>query len=171
MSKPPLPRRTDLRKFAASGARVAGAVPLAEMTRLSAVLFAVDGSAEVELLGSIGADGYRLVMGDIKATLTLQCQRCLEAMSHEVDARVALALVWKEEEISALPARLDGLVVGSDPYDLYDLVEEELLLELPLAPRHETACRMSGFEPAAVEFEEPSPGPFSVLAEIKGGSR
>jgi uncharacterized protein len=168
MFKPPLPRYADLRKLVASGAGVKGAIRLAELPRLAAVATSVDGDADVQLSGSIDEEGFRLVGGTITTTLELQCQRCLESMQLPVLSQVELALVWREEEIAALPHRLDGLVVGTEPSDLYALVEEELLLMLPLAPRHEVACQVRGFAPPVDAQPEPdAPGPFAVLDEMK----
>jgi len=57
-------------------------------------------------------------------------------MALPVDADVRLAMVWGEEEIPSLPQRFEGIVVGEGLSDLYELLEEELLLAIPLAPRH-----------------------------------
>jgi uncharacterized protein len=168
MFKPPLPRYADLRKLVAAEAGVKGAVRLAELPRLAAVLTSADGLADVQLVGSTDEEGFRLIGGTIEVTLELQCQRCLEPMQLPVSSHVNLALLWREEEIAALPHRLDGLVVGADPIDLYGLVEEELLLLLPLAPRHEVECQVRGFEPPVDTQPEPAaPGPFAALDEMK----
>lgn len=171
MLKPPLPRHAELRKLVASGGRLTGTVALAQLQRLGTVLLSSGGVVEVELRGTVDEEGFRLVTGSVRGSLQLECQRCLQPMRHDVDATFALALVWRDEEIAALPPSVDGLVVGTDPYDLYDLVEEELLLALPLAPRHEDACQVPGFEPEPDEHPEPAaPNPFSALAGFKRGS-
>src|SRR5262245_22087596 len=171
MSKTPLPRHAELRKLVASGGRLTGTVPLADLPRLSAVLLSSDGGVDFELTVAVDDEGFRLITGSVRGTLQLQCQRCLESMCQHVDAEFALALVWREEEIAPLPARVDGLVAGTDPYDLYELAEEELLLALPLAPRHEGACQVRGFQPEPEEKPEAAaPNPFAALGRLKRGS-
>lgn len=173
MSKPSIPRHADLRKYVAAGARIAGTVPLAALERLQGVLASMDGDVTLELQCGMDDEGYRVVSGTVRAGLGLQCQRCLGSLCHQVDASLALALVWREEEIVSVPSRLDGLVVGMDPYDLYELIEEELLLALPLVARHpEGVCEISSEfvvaddEPAQ---DERAGSPFAELAGIRRG--
>jgi uncharacterized protein len=136
MSSHPLPRHAELRKLAAAGGQLQGSVELCALERLRGVLMRADDGVDVDLHGGIDDEGYRFVAGRIKASLIMQCQRCLDEVCHEVDASVNLALVWREEEIPSLPSRFEGLVVGIAATDLHELVEEELLLALPLVVRH-----------------------------------
>lgn len=137
MSSPPLPRHSELRKLAAATGTLRGSIPLCELERLRDVLMRDDdASADVELRAGIDDEGYRFVAGRVRAGLLLQCQRCLDVMRHEVDVPVSLALVWREAEIPSLPSRYEALVTGTTATDLHELVEEELLLALPLVARH-----------------------------------
>lgn len=172
MLNTPLPRHADLRKLVASGARVAGTVALADLPRIGATLLSHTGVARVDLQCWIDEDRLRVISGSIVAELEMECQRCLEPMQYAVDAAVAIALVWEEKEIASLPERLDGVVVGAEPHNLFDLVEEEILLALPLAPRHaEGKCSVRDFVPD--DSDGPQHGvlrPFAHLAGLKGGS-
>jgi uncharacterized protein len=136
MSSPPLPRYAELRKLAAAGGQLRGSVELCALERLRGATIRADGQADVDLHGGIDDEGYRYVAGRIRTTLIMQCQRCMDELGHAVDAPVNLALVWRDEEIPSLPSRFEGLVAGTAPTDLYELVEEELLLALPLVVRH-----------------------------------
>jgi uncharacterized protein len=90
----------------------------------------------------------------------------------ELDVPVALAMVWAEKEIPSLPSRFEGVVVGADPSDLYELVEEELLLALPLVAAHAPGTCPS--DPGMPEPEEVSESrrenPFAVLRDRGAGS-
>ncbi len=167
MSSSTLPRTADLRKLAAASARLSGVVGLSELPRLLPLLLESSGGAQVELELGQDDEGYRNITGSIAAHAVLQCQRCLGPVPLALDAVVSLAMVWSETEIPALPSRYDGLVVGQDPSDLRELVEEELLLALPLVAAHEP-----GTCPAGSGAEGPEPGmsqrnanPFAVLRE------
>mgnify|MGYP003338817214 CR=1 FL=1 len=96
----------------------------------------VAGVAEIDLELGLDDEGYRSITGSIKARAIVQCQRCLGPVALDLAADVALAMVWAEKEIPALPSRYDGIVVGQDPVDLHALIEEELLLAMPLVAAH-----------------------------------
>ena len=101
----------------------------------------------------------------VSGQLSLRCQRCLEPMIQALDVGVHLLLVrrdepWPEDEMAA-----DGFdaIVAEVDMALLPLIEEEVLLALPLAPRHE-ACAAPTTAP-----DECEPSPFAVLAEFKKG--
>jgi len=129
------------------------------------------GSARVDLELGTDDEGYRSITGRITARAMVQCQRCLGPVALDLAADVSLAMVWAEKEIPALPSRYDGIVVGQDPTDPLELVEEELLLALPLVAAHEVGkCSADVAETVPdAPVEEERPNPFAVLRG-KGGS-
>jgi uncharacterized protein len=159
MSTTRVPRHADLRKLAAAGVCLAGSIPIAQLGRLCAELLSSTGDVAVELQFGVDDEGLRVIEGNAEASLSCTCQRCLGEMCLVVQARINLAMVRDEAQLAALPTRIDGLVVGDEPADLYGIVEDELLLALPFAPRHaDEQCSM------AVE-------PVAALAGDAGGER
>lgn len=175
MSIPRVPRHADFRKLAASGAHIGGVIALADLERIGAELLAHDGLVTVALGFGIDDEGHRVIDGHVEADLVLQCQRCLGPMRLGVAADVHLAMVWREEEIPALPQRLEGVVIGDEPGDLFALVEDELLLALPFAPSHAqgecAALEVPGDAAAAPDAtqaeDEARENPFAVLAKYR----
>ena len=144
MSMPTVPRHADLRRLAAAGASIEGRVTLSELPRLREALSSPEGEAQVALAIGVDDEGFRCVSGTVRAAPLLQCQRCLGDVPVAIDAQVNLALVWREDEIPSLPSRFEGIVVGTEPVDVHALIEEELLLALPLVARHEAdECSMA----------------------------
>lgn len=177
MSIPRIPRHADFRKLAAAGAHVGGTVALDELPRVARELLDRGGAAAVELDFGIDEEGHRTVVGSVAAELTLQCQRCLGPMQVVLDCEVQLAMVWNEGEIATLPKRFDGIVVGEGLADLFDLVEDELLLALPFAPCHaQGECALQMAQAAASDTPEVEPerqaaeNPFAVLARYRDRS-
>ena len=117
-----------------------GTLALAGMTRLAPSLFGDNGAVEVAL--SAGMEQGRAVLhGHLKGRLSLQCQRCLEAVPLEVDHAFSLAVVACEDEIAALPPACEPLLNRGEEIALADVFEDELLLLLPIVPMHEAgAC-------------------------------
>lgn len=169
MSTPPIPRYVDLRKLAASGGSIAGDVQMGDLERLASECVHCDNPVKVELECGIDEEGYRTVQGTVKAVMPLQCQRCLGVVDIEAAASPVLAMVWSEEQIPDLPKRFDGIVVDAEPSDLYALIEDELLLCLPLAPRHaEGQCSALSERFGDLPEEDKGRGnPFEVLASLK----
>lgn len=170
---PMIPRNIEPRKFAQQGLSLSGSLPSGELSRLVAVVEDL-GDISVELSFSVSESKHRIVTGRVKTKASMVCQRCLEAVSVPLESDVALAMVWTEEEAKHLPSSYDPWVVASDQADVYDIVEEELLLALPVVAFHDYECvDKSLLRSGDVVQPEPakSNNPFQVLATLKGSSK
>jgi len=107
------------------------------------------------------------------ARLMLMCQRTLEPFEHAVDREVRLGLVRSEDEVAGLPGDYEPCLVGDEPVHLMDLVEDELILAVPLVPKSDRALPDELLEArAAPDGDDPVPenNPFAVLATLKDGN-
>lgn len=106
----------------------------------------------------------------LKAEIWLGCQRCLEPYLQPLPVEMIFEVVQTQAQADA--AEIDDdvdAVVGSHQFDLLDLIEEELLLALPLVPRHE-ACSHPALLRLRKEFEafdEVKGSPFAALADLQ----
>lgn len=82
-------------------------------------------------------EGRPLVRGEISGTVQLKCQRCLRPMAHPVQEEVDVLLVSTEAELDALPESQDAVVTDTHRFEVSALVEEQLLLSLPLIAMHD----------------------------------
>ena len=160
-----LPVSIDGIEFARDGLRLAASVDVSTMPRLAEVVADPAGQLACGVVGHRDGEGKCWLAVSVAGRLMLRCQRCLEAMSHPLDVTARLLLVspgqpWPEDEMAE-----DGFdaIVAEKDMALLPLIEEEVLLALPLVPRHE-AC-----EPPAPTHDEREPSPFAVLAEFKKG--
>lgn len=103
------------------------------------------------------------------AQVALTCQRCLKPVHEDIDIDRWIRFVDTEAEAAALDVDSDDDVLALPRHlDARELIEDELLLALPLVPRHEVCP-----EPLAHvdELEEPAleerPNPFAALAALK----
>lgn len=154
---------------AQAGQDLRGEYALGELERLEDLLRENDGVATVELRCSLDDEGRRRLVGRVRATLALQCQRCLGTCYHPVDSSFDVIVVASPEEGAALPEELEPFLTtegrGSGKTGMERdrviprvLVEEELLLALPPVTLHgpEDACHPPEHE-AGFSAEERSP--------------
>ena len=176
------PHRLDVEAFVAAEGELAGTWPADRLARLvAATLVPEDGAARPAIAWHAG--GARRVLAGAGAQpslsvgadtdVTLECQRCLQPMRVPLHAERRIFFVEGEAAAAALDADSDDDVLALTPaLDLADLIEDELLLALPLVPRHEQCP-----EPLPRAFAEgdpaidPADNPFAVLAALTRGPR
>lgn len=157
MSQPGL---IDCLQFARGAETLKGALDLSALPRLAGTGCAT-ADLSYELRGRTDADGrcWLLVWAD--GTLTLECQRCMGTLAFPLALRSKLLLTASEREIDAADDDIDRVLAGN-AMDVCQIVEDEVLLALPLAPRHE---RCGGKREGDEKTGRPSP--FAKLAELK----
>ncbi|MGH8482488.1 MAG: YceD family protein [Nevskiaceae bacterium] len=112
-----------------------GSVPLAKLPRLAATLAETSGNLQVELQATRDQEGQDWLHGEIRGHLPLTCQRGLHAFDWPCDVALSLCLVETEAEEQKLLKDCESYRVEDDELPLRDLVEEEVLLALPMMPR------------------------------------
>jgi len=180
------PFRLDVEAFAKEGATLAGRWPMAQLDRLAESAVAepdsgVDAAAGREVAWEVRGELRALRGGDSQiwlhlsahAELPLECQRCLKPVISVVNAARSFLFVRGEDAAAQLDADSeDDVLALTRALDLRELIEDELLLALPLVPRHDV-CQsplpMSAADDGAAA--EAPPHPFAELASLKRGPR
>ena len=75
--------------------------------------------------------------GPVSTQIRIICERCLEPMPLSLDVAVEAAIVWSEEQATELSSELEPWMGLNELIDIHSLLEEELLLALPIMPAHE----------------------------------
>lgn len=176
MSNGPIPLQVEPRKLADRGISFTGEIPLAKFTRAAELLINTDGAVHVSVAFSRDEQGLPLVRLELAAQVAMQCQRCLENAEISVSGRYNYVVVRSaaQAESIALPDNYDALESSDEPLDLLALVEDELLLCLPIVPKHpQGECHSPpGYvEPQLSDDETTRSNPFSVLAQLKRDSK
>ena len=132
-----LPATIDPIQLAERSARLTGTLPLKSMPRLAQTCLDGSGDVFVDLLFERGEGEKVLLMhGTLRVSLRVTCQRCLEGLDLEIEASPWLLLLRPGAGRERLDDEADILVAGK-PLLLSALVEDELLLALPMVPTHE----------------------------------
>ena len=138
-------RIADVFKFAAGGGMLEGEVPVARLDRLTDQLATNEGMVCWQLLGSLDAKGNPRLDLSVNGRLALRCQRCLGGLDWDLAIGTALLPVRAGQDLPEDDLENDEADVvevnGSGEFDVLSLVEDEIILALPIAPRH-TDCEM-----------------------------
>lgn len=172
-SDPKLQRTVDVFALARTRGAVAAELPIHDADRLAAMLARTEGVLHYRAefaLDDRGRPAVRLVWS---AALAAKCVRCGVPVELDVGADARFYFVRTEEELNALPIEPDEVeepLLGSPSFDLDALVEDEAILSLPLAPRHERC----GDDAELIDGTREISGrarPFAALARLKPGKR
>lgn len=156
----------DSLEFARRQATLSGRLPLSTLRRLTGMLFDASGSIDYEVSGET-AGGESILAVKLEGTLPLTCQRCLGAMTFALCVRSRMLLVepgaqWPEDgQVGGLEDEACDAIEASRELNLAPLLEEEILLALPIAPRHEHC------EPPMAATASKEASPFAQLARLK----
>jgi uncharacterized protein len=127
----------DISALADAGSEIRFDMAIADLERLRPVL----ASPEGRVRGMAKFDRLRgrpVAQLQFSAQLQLRCQRCLETMPVELEGGSLVHLVESEAAAQGLPEDAETLLAPEGKLSLGNLVEEDLLLSLPIAPRHES---------------------------------
>jgi len=168
MSLKIIPEHIDPFRFAEQSLRLEGVVKIIDMHRLSASLNSTNEPVAVKLEFGVDEQGITFVKGHLKTTLILQCQRCMEPFVYEIISNFVLGVVNSLEEVDSLPEGYEPALAKDGLLALRELVEDELILNLPIIPRHEPdICKVKLPLADAGWEQEKGENPFHVLASLK----
>ncbi|NLX16947.1 MAG: DUF177 domain-containing protein [Ramlibacter sp.] len=170
-------RHLDITAFAEAGARLADETVLSHYLRLADVVQDGDQMTPVRwqtqgsMVPVLGGSPEIWLELEAEAELPMQCQRCLEPMRQRLEVSRRFRFVQDEATAEMLDDELeDDVLVISRDFDLQALIEDELLMELPVAPRHEVCPQAPRMQVQTADFREEEaekPNPFAALEALK----
>jgi len=175
MTKEHSPERLDVKAFAHAGGHLSGHDTLLKYQRLAGQAkglhpdLRVDWQADAQVRSPHGVGSQLWLRLRAEAVFPMLCQRCL----HTVDVPLCVDREFRFVADEATAEAQDGdceedLLVLSREFNLRELIEDELLLALPLVPRHEQCPTKLPLESCDAGFgqmmDAKRPNPFAALA-------
>ena len=120
------------------------------------------------ITGTTDGSGRPALEIELRGSVPLECQRCLQAFAWSVAQDTTLLLARNERELAVLDESDDTheVILAAAPLDAQTLIEDEVLLALPFAPRCERReCRERAL--SAQDPETPRASAFAALAGLK----
>lgn len=166
-----LPQKFNPDLLARDGTRFELVLPQSQMLRLSDILSSNSHDVHISALFSRRKD-HIVIGGKFTTVYALECQRCLEPMSVDIDENFELVFVENDQQAEELPKQLDPVVLDEHgQIHVVDLFEDELMLHVPEIPRHTDAsvCHVSQTEFGELpsDVEEGKTNPFKALKDLQ----
>jgi uncharacterized protein len=166
---PPWSQPLDVDRLSRGETEIAFDVPLAELPRLRSRIPGIGGSVR----GAVRfgrRSRFAVAELSLAGKATLQCQRCMQPMELAVDSTTDVALIFAEADAAEVPEDLEPVLAREGRVSAGELVEEELLLALPIVPLHEelSECAVPASAPLVADEapEHVTQRPFEGLAEL-----
>jgi len=150
--------------FAREGRVLEGELAVSELERLHDLLAEVSGSVSFRLQGFKSEHGELMLHLEVGGIIPLACQRCLKAIPFDLDVDNLLEIIPEGAGMSQDELEDDtrDFLPLAGELNVAEFVEDEILLALPVAPRHEK-CGLPGAADAGERIN-----PFAALAGLKG---
>jgi uncharacterized protein len=133
-------RYIDGFEFGGTGGSASGSWAVADLPRLQDLLRSNAGEVSYRIEGTRDSMGRPALEVSVKGVLQLTCQRCLEALPYRFDAQSVLVLARNMAEIEAddaMGVEAPERVLAGREMPVRDMIEDEVLLLVPIAQRHE----------------------------------
>lgn len=171
MQKVKLPLALDALRTAQKRLDYVGVYTREQVTRIAASVVSVDSDVGVALSFNIDSQRLAVITGQSDVTVTLQCQRCNQPFQQHIHATYCFSPVANDEQAEALPEVYEPIDVNAfGEVDLLAMVEDEIILSLPVVPIHESEhCEVSEADMVfgKLPVEADKPNPFAALASLK----
>ena len=165
--------KIDPWELAALGESLEGTIPLRRMPRLTSLLSSPEGQVNFRLQAGTDDHNIHFIAGHGKTRIEMICQRCMQPMTLPLVVEFRLGLVHSQHEAVGLADEYEPLVAPPDGVSVPDLLEDELILTLPLVARHIDIrqCQSHGFALPDTAAPAETIKPFANLATLLQDSK
>ncbi|MDR9433124.1 MAG: YceD family protein [Spiribacter sp.] len=166
-----LPAQINLNRLGREARAYNGVISANNMQRLAELVGQV-GIISAQLQIDDCAEKPRLT-GECEARVELICERCLEPVSVDLHGELDALIIDRPEEVESIPMDQAVIIAPRGELDVTTLLEDELILALPVVPRHDdTECDggQRHFGPPGEPLRQPD-SPFTELNALKTSKR
>ena len=161
-----LPKKINFFNFDKKEVKLNGDYKVSELSRLSDIASNENDKVEVDLFFHLENGKIPCVEGIIKSKLVLDCQRCLDNLLLDLKVPFDIAFVRNEFQADSLDDKFEIFLIGdNEDLETKDLITDEILLSIPMAPSHDFKCGLKTDKGDIVD--EVREHPFDALKNIK----
>ena len=148
--------------FAKSNHKTSGNIDVATFTRASELFDELTGNINYTLTGSVNENNMPILQVTIYGKITTLCQTCLEKIEIPLDVTNSIPIFYNESDLDhALfgeDSRYDDGILADSNFDIYNFIEDEIIMLLPFAPKHDRCIE--------VKHTDETNRPFAVLKQL-----
>jgi uncharacterized protein len=171
MAEAALPKRLDAIRFVDNETVLSGSLDINLFKRFQEAVEGVNGPVAYKLAFQRDADDHMFIDGECSTKATMVCQRCLDAVVLDVRGEFQIGLAFSDEKAKHLPKQYEPAIMDHNGnIDPWELVEDELILALPMFAYHaqgECEIKQPKAETEPVEVADKKDNPFAVLQQLK----
>ncbi len=176
MADTPIPDYVDSKKIFNQQALIEGSVAISHFGRFVDLLSSAEGRVDVSFRFHVDDEYRRVISGTVKTQVWVICQRCLEPTKISIDDTFSLAVVESESQVARLPSHLDPWLCEEDNrLFLLDIIEEQLMLCMPIVSVHPENCldisqlhdQVDAQQTTGNKGKQGKPNPFDILKTLK----
>jgi uncharacterized protein len=162
------PTFIDPLRLAQENCVLRGHIAVEQFSRILNSLCNTQGTASFEWLFTTD-EQHPIIKGWIKAPLQMVCQRCLQQMTWDLETQVSLVILTDDQSDKTTPPDYETLVITKIPVSLVALIEDEIILALPIAVTHDKCLTNDYCLPDEVDskVKDQQDNPFQVLKMLK----
>lgn len=164
-----LKRHYSIRKESVQKNIYSGEILESDMPRLSEVVSRISCPIKVTFWIEKSLADLPELKGEFSAQVEMQCQRCLDNVEFKVDNNFHFYVSTKPQD-QTIETELDVIPSESDEFDVISVIEDEILIHLPLIPKHEKNCNdylLNMNKESEKLHKEIKTNPFEVLKGLK----
>lgn len=176
MTQASLSRRLEASRYVAEEQQISGSIAIGEddFERFKQAIEGVAAPVEYQFKFYRDVEGHAVLKGKCATSVIMICERCLDKVTLAIAGKFQLGLAYSDEQAKHLPKSYEpALMDEKGNLDPWELLEDELILALPMFANHaESECKMTQLQAEPEPEPEVDPGskkenPFAVLATLK----
>jgi len=160
-----LPDQLKLFNFAKKEISLSGLYQISDFPKLSEIASNKKENVKVDLSFYLNNNKKPCVDGIIELDIVLACQRCLDDLSITLKINFNLVFVRHNQKSEEIDSHYEIYVIEKDELATDDLISDEILLSIPMAPTHDYDCIKEINKQEIVEGK--SENPFAILKKLK----
>ncbi len=157
-------------KLAENSASTERRLSISQLPRLLESLYNDEGEILAKVSGWMDEDRRKLLKCSLTGTVMMECQTRFTALPVQIEREIDFYPVTSEERIASAPEEYEAFLFDTEELDLVNLIEDELILSLPIVVNSPASPEHQRFGPEIDEQAGKKPNPFAVLASLKQNS-
>ncbi len=151
-----------------------GEIEAVKLSRLGEVTNKIIDTVAVQIHCNVDEQGLVVINGHVKTKALVTCQRCNDDLGLDLELSFSYSPIDMGAESESLPDIYEAVELNEDgEVDIHRLVEDELILIIPIVPMHEEVSCSFSAEPKSfgvLEEKDDKPNPFDILKQLKKDS-